>query len=176
VDLWGLLPRPLSDAEKAAYIQRFGNDIDFSKITIIEGRLPSIQEMKDAADSVGIDRSMYDDNLIAAYTGDPNVRAMALPDGRIFSRYDPITPEDLRHELNHQQTYQKGASKTVAGGITKTFSSAKEVFQELINEALDLSVDPYTTPGYLEYQAENRPPVPQNTSALQKNSSNDCGR
>jgi hypothetical protein len=164
IDPWGLQPRPLTEAEKAAYIQKYGNDIDFSKITIIEGRMPAVSEMRNAADSVDIDHSMYNDSFIAQYTTDPNVRAMSLPDGTIYSRYDPIDPDDLRHELNHQSQYQNGAIKTIPGGPAKILNTAQEVYQELINEALDQSVDPYKTPGYLEYQAENRQPVPQKTN------------
>jgi RHS repeat-associated protein len=165
VDLWGLSasdqnPRSLTDEEKVTYIQNYGHDIDFDKITIIEGRLPTAQEVQNTAASVGINPAIYPSEMLNNYLEDPNLRAMALPDGTIYSKYNPITADDLRHELNHQETYQNGATKTT-GGVTKHFDTAGKVYKELINEALDKSVDPYKTPGYLEYQAEYRAPISQ---------------
>jgi hypothetical protein len=54
------------------------------------------------------------------------------------------------HEINHQDTYQNGATITY-GGITTHLSSAKDVFEELAKEAY--MPNSYSIPGALEYQA-----------------------
>jgi hypothetical protein len=148
VDLWGL--RPLTPEERAAYIQATGHSIDFDKIDVREGEMPAVHDIRDAANSVGADHSKYSDAEIQQAINRPGIDAISLPDGRIYTVMDPISIDLASHEINHQDTYQNGATITY-GGVTTQLNSAKEVFEELAKEAFMPGA--YNIPGTLEWQA-----------------------
>jgi hypothetical protein len=150
MDLWGL--RPVRQEERDAYTSATGRSIDFDKIDITDGRLPTVDEVKSAATGVGIDTQKYPDELIEKAVTNPNTYGMSLPDGNIYMRDKNPSIEDVVHELDHQQTYQKGATITY-GGQSTSLTTPGAVFGELIKEDLFMQ-NPYGTPGTLEYRAD----------------------
>jgi hypothetical protein len=149
-DLWGL--RPVKKEERDAYTNATGRPIDFDKIDIIDGRLPTVDELNSAAASVGLDPNKYSEEQKKEAVSNPNTYGMSLPNGTIYMKDAKPSVEDVVHELDHQQAYQNGATVTY-GGQTKSLTTPGAVFEALINEDLSMA-DPYRTPGTLEYRAE----------------------
>jgi hypothetical protein len=159
VDLWGLSAsdpriaesRPVSQAERAAYIQATGHSIDFDSIRIIEGRSPTVAEVNSATKAAGYNPSPYpSDQQIESLVKLGPGNAISMPDGYIYTGSKNPSIDLIGHELNHQDTYQNGATITY-GGVTKELKTAGEVFGELVKER-QMS-DPYSLPGTLEYQS-----------------------
>jgi RHS repeat-associated protein len=160
VDPWGLSAsdrsaesRSLTQEEKVAYIQATGHAIDFDSISVIEGRSPTVKEVKDAAQIAGYNPSSYpsDKEIEAFVTLGPN-EAISLPNGTIYTGSKNPGVDLIGHEINHQDTYQNGATVT-RDGATTYLQTMGEVFSELVDERLNMP-DPYNTPGTLEYQAD----------------------
>jgi RHS repeat-associated protein len=84
VDWWGL--RPLTQEERAAYVQATGHSIDFDKIDVREDEMPTVQDVRNAAASVGADHSTYSDAKIQQAINRPGIDAISLPDGRIYTK------------------------------------------------------------------------------------------
>jgi hypothetical protein len=59
----------------------------------------------------------------------------------------------VNHELDHQETYQNGATVR-RGGVEVHLTTPLEVFTELVEEAKDNAAgnDPYSDPDMLEYR------------------------
>ncbi len=128
--------------------------------------------MRDAAEKAGIDTSGYADYHIQDIID--NATAMSLPGGTIYvpdgpggPNPDPATrttngqPDQnginalTVHEVEHQAQYQNG--------------DPKEIFEKLVQEGFDgLNgiYNPYTTPGTLEYAAQQ---VEDQANILQNN-------
>jgi hypothetical protein len=140
----------LTQEERAAYIQATSHAIDFDKVDVREGEMPTVQDVRNAATSVGADYSNYSYAEIQQAINKPGIDAISLPDGRIYTKMQSISIDLAGHEINHQDTYQNGATITY-GGVTTQLNSAKEVFEELVKEAFMPRA--YDTPGTLEWQA-----------------------
>jgi hypothetical protein len=165
IDLWGLSGsdggRKLTEEEKRVYTQAAGRAINFDAITIYEGILPTMDDVKRSGGSIGYDLSQYDTE-INTMLNDPYLSGLALPDGRIYLSGKNSDDSTKYHELNHIDTFQNGAVININGAI-KSLDSSYEVLNQLINEGLlfeqykmdpNFGVNVYTTPGYLEYYAE----------------------
>lgn len=148
--------RPVSQDEKIAYKNASGHSLDsinFNLIRIIRGRSPTVAEAKNAALKVGYDISPYSDKEIEKLIElSSQVEAISMPDGYIYTYSKNPSIALIVHEINHQDTYQNGATITY-GGVTKKLNTAGEVFEELVNEGQQLT-NPYIIPGTLEYQAQ----------------------
>jgi RHS repeat-associated protein len=158
IDLWGLSAndgsRALTEAERQLYEQASGHSIDFDKIKLFTNERPTADKVRSSLEGIGISTRSISDVDISVYVNHPDIYAIALPDGSIYMyNYNPSI-YDMEHEINHQDTYQKGAVITV-GNVTIQLNTAAEVVNQLIIEGqlYDQGIDPYITPGYLEYQA-----------------------
>ena len=152
-DPFGL--RKLTTEEIALHKAAGGGPVDYDKIDLVDG-MPTPQQVRDAAASVGVDMSGYTEEDIQKQIAAP--RGMSLPGGTIYipNQARP-TQEELNaltaHELEHQSRYQNG-------------NPGKE-FEKLVEEAqmdptlpdpkypTKLQDDPYNTPGYRENEAQN---------------------
>jgi RHS repeat-associated protein len=159
VDLWGLTAsdksggtRSVSAEERQTYIAATGRTMDFDKITITEGRMPTEQEFREAARSVGFDDSGYTKQDIENLASIPD--AVSLPDGRIYFKDPAPDIPFVNHELDHQEAYQNGATVR-RGGVEVHLTTPLEVFTELVEEAKDNAAgnSPYSNPDMLEYRA-----------------------
>jgi RHS repeat-associated protein len=159
-DPWGLSAsdpritesRPVSQAERDAYTKATGHSIEFDSIRIIEGRGPTVAEVSSAAKAAGYNPSPYpSDQQIESLVKLGPGNAISMPDGYISTGSKNPSVDLIGHELNHQDTYQNGATTTY-GGDTKEYKTAGEVFEELVKERQ--MPDPYNLPGTLEYQAD----------------------
>jgi hypothetical protein len=159
VDPWGLSAndaRPLTQAEinahKAATLGT--KPVNYDAIRVVEGRMPTPQEVLDAVAGAGVNMPQTKEE-ISKWLGRKDIEAVSLPNGTIYTK-DKNPSEDLTaHEIEHQATYQNGATVT-AGGVTTPLNTAAEVFNQLVHEANlynQGAVNPYRTPGYLEYEA-----------------------
>jgi hypothetical protein len=147
------IERPVTPEERNAYTAATGRTMDFDRITIIEGRAPTEQEFREAAKSVGYDDSKFTKSDIENMT--KGADAISLPNDTIyFKDPSPDIPFTV-HELDHQETYQNGATVT-RGGTEVQLNTPLEVFTELVDEATSnlLGKDPYSNPDMLEYRAE----------------------
>ena len=161
LDLWGLSAsdsqaasgRSLTPEEIALYEAAGGSPVDYSKIQVVD-RMPIVQEVRDAASSVGVDMSHLSDNKIQN-----NIDlspAMSLPNGIVYAPNDtngrrPYATDEQKtalrlHEVEHQAQYQN--------------LGAQYAYKKLIEEAQmnpsNGDDNPYTTAGkgYLEYEAQ----------------------
>ena len=150
VDLWGLSAsdsqaasgRSLTPEEIALHKAAGGGPVDYDKINL-EERMPTVQEVRGAASSVGVDMSGFSDSLIQASID--KSAAMSLPDGNIYVPKDARDTQQkynalVAHETGHQSQYQNG--------------NPGKVFEQLVNEAQMDYPNPYKTPGYLEYETQ----------------------
>jgi RHS repeat-associated protein len=158
VDLWGLNPsdrgRAVTEAEKRLYEQASGHSINYDNITIYTNERPTTDKVRNSLEGIGIPTGSITKQQIDDYVNHPDMSAIALPDGSIYMyNSNPSTP-DVIHEINHQDTYQNGATITI-DGVTTRLNTSADVVNQLIKEGelYDQGVNPYRTPGYLEYQA-----------------------
>jgi hypothetical protein len=165
VDLWGLSAsdqgRSLTVEEKNLYTQAAGHSINYDNIRIYESKLPTVEETRRLAESVGFDTTPYSYQEVYNYINHSDMQAISLPGGSIYIRDGVPSTFLLNHELHHQDTYQNGATITV-NGLTMQLNTTTEVLNQLIYEGElydhhitnpNQAVNPYLTPGYLEYQA-----------------------
>jgi hypothetical protein len=153
VDPWGLKAndaRPLTQVEinahKAATLGT--KPVNYDAIRVVEGRMPIAQEVLDAAAGVGANMPQAEKE-ISDWLGRKDIEAVSLPNGTIYTKDKNPSKDLIVHEIEHQATYQNGATITYDG--EKQLSTAGEVFGELVREAeMD---DPYSIPGTLEFQA-----------------------
>jgi RHS repeat-associated protein len=159
VDLWGLSAsdggRALTEEERRIYTQASGHSIDFDNIKVFTGERPTVDKVRSSLEGIGISTGSITDPEIDAYVNHPDASAIALADGSIYMYSSSPSISDVEHEINHQDTYQNGATITINGVATR-LDTAAQVVERLVYEGQLYNqgiVDPYTTPGYLEYQA-----------------------
>lgn len=141
--------RSLTQEEIELYIASGGNpNLNFGNITVVD-RMPTVREVRNAAEEYGIDISGLSDADIKQQIDDS--AAMSLPGGKTYVPTDKNvngrkTDNEvvaLRiHEVEHQDQYSS--------------LGAKAAYEELIKEAQmePPEPDPYNTPGYLENDAQ----------------------
>ena len=152
VDAWG--ERPLTQQEKDGFINTVGTDYRGSNIDLdiieIEDRMPTVAEVKAAAQSVGVTIPGTDQDIQDMINRSD---AISLPNNTIYLPKDPNrtsteTQALLNHETDHQYTYQ--------------IYDPKQIFEELCTEAnmggtqydYDINVDNLTDIPTLEGQAQ----------------------
>jgi len=155
-------PRPLTPEEIALHQAAGGGPVDYSQITV-ENRMPTVAEVRAAAASVGVDMSSYTDEQIQAQIKDP--RGMSLPGGAIYiPDAARKTQEGLNaltaHELEHQSRYQNGNTGDEFAKLVEEGQMGPQ------NPDPTKQEDPYATPGYREYEAQQ---VEENAKDLYKN-------
>lgn len=120
--------RKLTQQEKEDFINALGTDYRGPSIDLdiieVEERMPTVDEIKEAAKSVGVTIPGTDQDIQGMID---NSQAMSLPNDTIYVPQDPnLSDEKLaaytNHEIDHQYTYQT--------------EDPKEVFEDLVNEAL----------------------------------------
>jgi RHS repeat-associated protein len=158
IDPWGLSAsdggRAPTEAEKQLYEQASGHSIDYDNIRVFINKIPTSDKARDSLEGIGISTRSIPDSDINAYVNHPDMVGIALPDGNIYMYDSSPSLSDVGHKMDHQRAYQKGATITV-GNDSVRLNTAAEVVNQLIKEGMlyDQSINPYTTPGYLEYQA-----------------------
>jgi RHS repeat-associated protein len=146
VDPWGLnasepRSRGVSREEQLLHQQAGGGSTDYNKITINAG-MPTYQDVRHIASTHGINTSKIADYQIQDYLEGKD--ALSLPNGNIYMKDNLMTPPEklalVVHEIEHQSQYQNG--------------NPLSVFSQLFEEAQIYGVAAYSTPGLLEYQAQ----------------------
>lgn len=133
--------RSLTEEEIALHKAAGELSCDYSKVTVIEGQMPSVETIRTEAAAVNsktIDKvTDYEltDKIAAS-------DAMTMPSGTIYTKYsvtDDIKDKALlTHEIEHAAQFQNGNAGTV--------------FDTIVNETK--KGDPYNTPGTLENKAQ----------------------
>jgi uncharacterized protein RhaS with RHS repeats len=139
VDPLGL--RPVTTEEQQLHQQAGGSPVDYGQIDINDDRKPTVDEVEQALEDLGIGHGFTSDEIQGYIDGHP---AMSLPGGSIYAPNDPDRTENgnkalTAHEIEHQAQYQNG--------------NAKEVFEQLVQEA-QRGPSVYNDPNALEGKAQ----------------------
>jgi hypothetical protein len=167
VDPWGLevsdIGRSVTEEEKQIYKSASGRDPSFLNETKIFYRAPTPEEVKNAAVPYIPEISQIDNPIIQSWiNGNGNVQGIALPNNTVYFVNPKAGADTEYHEFHHLDTFIKGAKVTV-NGVTTELKTTRDVLNQLINESSLYDnyiknnyqgINPYTTPGYLEYQAD----------------------
>lgn len=129
--------RKLTAEEIALHKAAGGGPVDYDKIEVIDG-MPTPQEIRDAATSVGSDMSGFSDQDLQDIIDRSG--AMSLPNGIIYVlKTESKAQVYVPHEIEHQSEYQN--------------MGAQKAFEQLVQEAQ--MANPYNTPGTLENHCPN---------------------
>ena len=111
---------------------------DFYSIVVIEGRLPTPQELYDVLRNMGLDKYLIPTDqlksLVQDYLSSPSLGAMALPDGRIF--VPSIDPNSYLWVQDRQKALVPHEVHHIAQFMSGEHGAPEKVFARLVVEGL----------------------------------------